>query len=77
VSLSSGGYVTVIVVAFQCNHEPLEAPDGYIERYPDTWRDDRRWYAAMTTYWDSSLHNITETLKAKGMWDNLLIVVSL
>ena len=28
----------------------------------------------MTTYWDASLGNITNTLKAKGMWDNLLLV---
>ena len=42
-------------IAFQCNHEPLEAPDEYIEMYPSSWREDRRWYAAMTSYWDASL----------------------
>ena len=30
-------------IAFQNNHEPLEAPDEYIERYPASWREDRRW----------------------------------
>jgi len=30
-------------IAFQNNHEPLEAPDEYIELYPSSWRQDRRW----------------------------------
>ena len=30
----------------------------------------------MTTYWDASLGNITDTLKAKGMWENLLLVLT-
>ena len=33
-------------IAFQTCHDPLEAPDEYIERYPSSWREDRRWYAA-------------------------------
>jgi hypothetical protein len=39
--------------------------------YPDTWREDRRWYAAMTSYWDTALGNITAAVKAKGMWENV------
>ena len=35
-------------ISFQNNHEPLEAPDEYIEMYPHSWREDRRWYAGMT-----------------------------
>jgi|EP01046_Picozoa_sp_COSAG06_P064847 arylsulfatase B len=63
-------------VAFQVNHTPLEVPDCYIERYPATWREDRRWYAGMATYWDEAMGNITATYKARGMWDNTLVVVS-
>jgi len=63
-------------VAFQNNHEPLEAPDRYIEMYPEHWRDDRRWYAGMTTYWDECVGNITQTLKDKGMYSNTLIVLT-
>ena len=37
-----------LYVAFQVCHPPLEAPDAFIERYPASWRDDRRWYAGMT-----------------------------
>ena len=30
-------------IAFQCNHEPLEAPDDFVELYPESYRQDRRW----------------------------------
>eukprot|EP00928_Gymnodinium_smaydae_P072564 TRINITY_DN55905_c0_g1_i1.p1 TRINITY_DN55905_c0_g1~~TRINITY_DN55905_c0_g1_i1.p1 ORF type:complete len:491 (-),score=38.67 TRINITY_DN55905_c0_g1_i1:98-1456(-) len=63
-------------IAFQNNHEPLEAPDRYIEMYPADWRSDRRWYAAMTTYWDECVGNITSTLRKKGMYDDTLIVLT-
>ena len=33
--------------------------------YPKSWREDRRWYAGMTSYWDASLGNITE-LEGQG-----------
>ena len=57
-------------IAFQCNHEPLEAPDDFVELYPESYRQDRRWYAGMTSYWDASLGNITDLIKARGMWNN-------
>jgi len=63
-------------IAFQNNHEPLEAPDEYIEMYPSSWRQDRRWYAAMTTYWDAMLGNITGLLRSKGMWEDSLVVLT-
>lgn len=63
-------------IAFQNNHEPLEAPDEYIEMYPASWRQDRRWYAAMTTYWDNMLGRITKKLKVKGMWNDTLMVLT-
>ena len=37
--------------AFQNCHAPLEAPDAYVQKYPEDWRDDRRWYAGMVSYW--------------------------
>eukprot|EP01047_Picozoa_sp_COSAG01_P068897 COSAG01_NODE_10065_length_2258_cov_2.805465_3_plen_110_part_00 len=44
--------------------------------YPASWRNDRRWYAAMTTYWDTSLGNITDAIKAKAMWNRTLLVLT-
>ena len=32
--------------------------------------------AAMTSYWDAALGNVTDVLKKKGMWDNLLLVLT-
>ena len=40
-----------VAQAFQNCHAPLEAPDAYVEKYPEDWRDDRRWYAGMVSYW--------------------------
>ena len=44
--------------------------------YPSSWREDRRWYAAMTSYWDASLGNITDLVKAKGMWNDTLLIMT-
>ena len=30
----------------------------------------------MTSYWDAALGNVTDVLKKKGMWDNLLLVLT-
>ena len=43
--------VRFVAQAFQNCHAPLEAPDAYVEKYPEDWRDDRRWYAGMVNYW--------------------------
>jgi arylsulfatase B len=63
-------------VAFQNCHAPLEAPDRHIEMYPKEWREDRRWYAGMVTYWDEAVGNITAAYKAAGMWDRTLMVLT-
>jgi arylsulfatase A-like enzyme len=44
--------------------------------YPKEWREDRRWYAGMVTYWDEAVGNITATYKAAGMWDRTLMVLT-
>lgn len=61
-------------VAFQVCHAPLEAPDEYIGRYPEDWREDRRWYAGMVSYWDEAVGNITREFKTQGLWDDTLMV---
>ena len=43
--------VRFVAQAFQNCHAPLEAPDAYVEKYPEDWRDDRRWYAGMVSHW--------------------------
>ena len=55
----------------------LDVPFGrYLELYPESWYLDRRQYAAMCSFWDSSIGNITNALKSKGIWDNTLFVFS-
>eukprot|EP00463_Aulacantha_scolymantha_P005849 TRINITY_DN725_c0_g1_i1.p1 TRINITY_DN725_c0_g1~~TRINITY_DN725_c0_g1_i1.p1 ORF type:complete len:331 (+),score=64.38 TRINITY_DN725_c0_g1_i1:136-993(+) len=63
-------------IAFANNHEPLEAPPEYLSRFPVDWYWDRRMYAAMGSYWDEALGNITNALKARGMWQDTLLVLS-
>jgi arylsulfatase A-like enzyme len=63
-------------IAFQQNHEPLEAPTEFIDRYSSSYNVDRRRYAAMTTFWDSSIGNITSALRRKNMFNDTLIVLS-
>ena len=59
------------------SHTPLEAPQEFLDLYPDTWYQDRRQYAAMCSFWDAIVGNITSTIKAKkGMWENTLFVFS-
>jgi len=57
-------------------HSPLQAPQEYLDLYPEDWYLDRRQYAAMCSFWDSSIGNITAALKSKGIWDNTLFVMS-
>ena len=58
------------------SHTPLEAPQQFLDLYPEDWYLDRRQYAAMCSFWDEILGNVTKALKAKGIWDNTLLVFS-
>jgi len=57
-------------------HSPLQAPQEFLDLYPQDWYLDRRQYAAMCSFWDASVGNITRALQDKGMWDNTLFVFS-
>ncbi len=58
------------------SHSPLEAPQRFLDMYPEDWYLDRRQYAAMCSFWDEILGNLTTALKTKNMWDNTLLVFS-
>ena len=60
--------------AFQINHNPLEAPYEYWERFSAIENEKRRNYTAMTPYMDDKLHNLTSLLEATGMWDDTLLI---
>jgi arylsulfatase B len=64
-----------LYVALQNTHAPLEALDEYRALYPPNMTDDlERTYSAMMSTIDSSVANITAALKAKGMWENSVVV---
>ena len=57
-------------------HAPNEAPQHYINKHRAIQDPNRRNLAAMVSALDDSLVAIVEKLKAKGMWDNTLLVFS-
>ena len=57
-------------------HYPLQAPLEYQEKFSFIEDDNRRTYAAMVSFLDDQIANITGALKAKGMWDNTLMVLT-
>jgi arylsulfatase B len=61
-------------VAFHNVHEPLEVPQATLDKF--AWIDfaDRRKYMAMVHEMDAHLGRIVAALKAKGMWENTLLL---
>jgi len=73
------------VHAFHLVHTPLEVPKSYLSKmdsllaaaggvpFDDT---SRRIYHSMVLYLDTAVGAIIEAIKAKGMWDNTIVVFS-
>ena len=57
-------------------HTPLEVPDRFADMYSFIDDHDRQYYHAMTKYLDNVVGELVSTLQQKGLWDNLLFVVS-
>lgn len=62
-------------VAWQVTHSPYEVPDVYRDPRIATAANKQTYYG-MATAMDEGIGNITKALKAKGMWDDTLIVFS-
>ena len=62
--------------AFDNNHAPLEVPKKYMNSYRPASLYAREWrlYQGMITAVDVAVANVTAALKAKGMWDNALVI---
>merc|ERR550534_3022661 len=58
------------------SHTPLQVPEEFLDLYPEDWYVDRRQYAAMCTFWDEVIGNVTKALKESEMWENTLLVFS-
>ncbi len=61
-------------LAFNAPHTPYQAPQEYIDRYPDIADPTRRIYAGMVTCLDDEIGRVVSALEKKGLRDNTLII---
>jgi len=57
-------------------HAPLQVPEKYLNMFSFIDDHDRQYYHAMVTFLDGVVGNLTDALKKRGLWDNLLFVTS-
>ena len=55
-------------------HAPLQVPKAYLDKFAWITRSSRQFYMAMVNYLDTLLGRVVAALKAKGMWENLLLL---
>jgi len=55
-------------------HTPMQAPDTYLERFPDITDKQRRMHAAMVSAMDDAVGGVLGTLKTNGLYDNTLVL---
>lgn len=63
-------------LAYELTHEPLQAPQRFIDLYPESIFSARRLGLAMISAVDEGIANVTAALKARGMYENSLIIFS-
>ena len=57
-------------------HAPIEAPQEWINLYPESTCNVRRTLQAMVSVADNVTGHAVQLLKERGMWDNTIMVVS-
>ncbi|MBX3358724.1 MAG: arylsulfatase [Phycisphaeraceae bacterium] len=63
-----------LYLTFNAPHSPYQAPQEYIDRFPDIKEPTRRIYAGMVSAMDDQIGRVVAALEAKGMRDNTLIL---
>jgi arylsulfatase A-like enzyme len=63
-----------LYLAFTAPHTPYQAPQEYLDLYPDIADENRRAYAGMITAMDVQIGNVIAALEAKGLRENTLIL---
>lgn len=63
-----------VYLAYHNVHDPQNAPCRTVERYTHTRWDGRKVSNAMLTELDSGVGNVTGVMRAKGMWNETLII---
>ena len=57
-------------------HEPYQVPAEYLEKFSFIDVPVRQYYSAMTNYIDDHVGMVVAALKAKGLWENMLLILS-
>ena len=55
-----------LYMAFENVHDPIQAPEKYLNKYSFIKDRDRRTYAAMMDVVDEAIGNITQAFREKG-----------
>ena len=63
-----------LYLTFNAPHTPYQAPQDYIDRYPNIADPTRRTYAGMVSCLDDEIGRVVAALDQKGLRDNTLIV---
>ncbi|MCG3124025.1 MAG: Arylsulfatase [Phycisphaerales bacterium] len=63
-----------LYLTFNAPHTPYQAPQEYIDRYPDIKDPTRRTYAGMVTCLDDEIGRVVAALERTGMRKNTLIL---
>ena len=64
-----------LYVPFQNTHAPFEVPKQYVNTSVAR-QENKQTYLGMGSCMDQGIGNITAALKARGLWDNTLVVFS-
>jgi len=63
-----------LYLPFQAVHDPLQAPDAYIQKYKFIKDEERRNFSAMVTAMDDAIGDVMNALKQQNLYDNAVII---
>ena len=63
-----------LYLPFQSVHNPLQAPQEYVDMYESIQNKDRRVFLGMVTAMDDAVGVVVRSLKQAGMFDNTIII---
>jgi arylsulfatase I/J len=70
------GVPLFMYLAFTVTHEPITAPQRFVDLYPADWVAGRRVYMGMASALDEAVGNVTGALRETRMWATSLVVFS-
>jgi arylsulfatase A-like enzyme len=63
-----------LYLPYNAVHTPMQAPEKYLERFPDIKEEKRRTYAGMLSAMDDGIGKVLDALRAAGVADNTLVI---